>query len=163
MRVYHEQLRVPASWWALGFVLLILFGGELVAGLVYTGYGWPLALGSLAALALAVALALGLSGRAAVEVTGRELRAGKARLALDRAGEVTALDVPQTRRLRSTQADPGAFVLTRPYLKRAVFIEITGSGPGQPYWLVGSRRPEKLAAAIEKSRPAARTGDVPVG
>lgn len=163
MRVYHEHLRVPASWWALSFVLVILFGGELVAGLVYTGLGWPLALGSLAVLAVAVAAALAMSGRAAVEVRDRELRACKARLALDRAGEVTALDERQTRRLRSTQADPAAFVLTRPYLRRAVYVEVTGAGPGSPYWLVGSRQPEKLAAAIGKSRPADRAGDVPVG
>ena len=163
MRVYREHLRVPASWWALGFVLVILFGGELVAGLEYAGYGWPVGRASLAALAGAVALALARSGRAAVEVRDRELRAGRARLALDRAGEVTALDERQTRRLRSTEADPAAFVLSRPYLKRAVYVEVTGPGPGGPYWLVGSRQPEKLAAAIGKSRPAARTGDVPVG
>ena len=163
MRVYHEHLRVPASWWALGFALVILFGCELVAGLVYAGSGWPLALGSLAALAVAVAAALALSGRAAVEVQDQELRAGKARLALGQAGEVTALDERQTRRLRSTQADPAAFVMTRPYLRRAVYVEVTGAGPGGPYWLVGSRQPEKLADAIGKSRPAARTGDLPVG
>jgi hypothetical protein len=163
MRVYHEQLRVPASWWALGFVLAVLFGGQLVAGVVYAGYGWPLAWGALAALVAAAAAALGLSGRAAVQVRDGELVAGRARLPLDRAGEVTALDERQTRRLRTTQADPGAFVLTRPYLKRAVYIQVTGPGPGGPYWLVGSRHPEQLAAAIGKSRPVARTGDVPVG
>ncbi len=163
MRVYREHLRVPASWWALAFVLVVLFGGELVAGLLYNGYGWPVALGALAALAGAVAAALALSGHAAVEVQDGELRAGGARLALDRAGEVTALDERQTRRLRGTRADPAAFVLTRPYLRRAVYVEVAGVGPGGPYWLVGSRQPEKLAAAIGKSRPAARTGDMPVG
>jgi hypothetical protein len=32
-----------------------------------------------------------------------------------------------------------------------------------PYWLVGTRRPEELAAAIEAARPAARAGGTPVG
>jgi hypothetical protein len=185
MRVYHEHLRVPAYWWPLGFALVALFGAELVAG-----FPWLLAASAFGLLIVATAAALLLSGRTAVEVWDRELRAGRAWLPLDCAGEVAALDESQTRLLRGPRADPRAFVLTRPYLKRAVYIEITGSCPGGPsraaprrwwhragggrrrseamppqgpYWLVGSRQPEQLAAAIGKSRPVARPDDVPVG
>ncbi len=154
MRAYHEYLRVPASWWLLGFVFVAMFGTELIVGL-----GWLAAAVGYAVLATICAGALALSWRTSVEVSGRELRAGRARLGLERAGEVTALDEARTRLLRGAHADPGAFVLTRPYLRRAVYIEVTGG----PYWLIGSRHPEQLAAAIEKSRPAARAGDVPVG
>ncbi len=158
MRAYHEYLRVPAYWWPAGLVFVAMFGTELIVGL-----GWAVAAAGYAVLAAACTAALLLSGRTSVEVSGQELRAGKARLPLGCAGEVTALDQAQTRLLRGSHADPGAFVLTRPYLKRAVYIEVTGGGPGGPYWLVGSRAPEQLAAAIEKERPVARAGDVPVG
>ena len=158
MRAYREHLRVPASWWALGLVLGGLLGGELVAGL-----SWQLAAAGYGLLAVLAVAALALPGLAAVEVRGQELRAGRARLPLGRAGEVTALDEDQTRLLRGPRADPRAFVMSRPYLKRAVYIEITGSGPGGPYWLIGSRRPEELADAIRKSQPVARPGGLPVG
>ncbi|MBO0816734.1 MAG: DUF3093 family protein, partial [Actinobacteria bacterium] len=94
---------------------------------------------------------------------GGELRAGRARLPLDRAGEVSALAPAQVRKLRGPRADPHAFVLTRPYLKAAVYIQLIGDPGGVPYWLLGTRRPAELAAAIEKSRPAARAGGAAVG
>ena len=54
-----------------------------------------------------------------------ELRAG--RHAAARAGRrVAALDEAQTRALRGPRADPAAFMLIRPFLKLAVYIEIAG-------------------------------------
>ena len=54
-------------------------------------------------------------------------------------------------------------MLHRPYLKLAVYIEVIGEHQDRPYWLIGSRRPAELAAAIERSRPQARAGGTPVG
>ena len=79
------------------------------------------------------------------------------------AGEVAALDEAQARALRGPRADPGAFMLIRPYLKLAVYIEVTGEHQDRPYWLIGTRRPAELAAAIERSRPQARAGGTAVG
>jgi hypothetical protein len=178
MLVYRERFRVPAYWWPLALVLVVLSGTELLAGLP-----WPVATAGYGVLTAAFLAALLLSSRTVVEVRDGELRAGRSRLPLDHAGGVTALDEAQTRLLRGPRADPAAFVLTRPYLKRAVYIEVPvappagGSGDrpraapergpaasaGGPYWLVGSRHPEELAAAIGKSRPAARAGGVHVG
>jgi hypothetical protein len=76
---------------------------------------------------------------------------------------VAALDEAQARELRGPRADPSAFMLIRPFLKLAVYIEIAGEHQGRPYWLIGTRRPTELAAAIERSRPQARTGGTPVG
>jgi hypothetical protein len=79
---------------------------------------------------------------------------------------VQVLDAAQTAKLRGPLADPAALMLIRPYLKRAVYIEVTeppagtGAGRAHPYWLVGSRNPEALAAAIVSARArAARAGD----
>ncbi len=55
------------------------------------------------------------------------------------------------------------FLLARPYLPRSVYIEVTDRAQGRPYWLVGTRRPDELAAAIEACRGAARTDGTPVG
>jgi hypothetical protein len=138
-----------------------------------------------------------------VQVGAGELRVGAASLPLAAVGEVAALDEAQTRSLRGPRADPAAFLIIRPYLRRAVYVEVispaTGAakpataeagGPdraGQsrrgrgwrprrsrnrmavpgaaaaPYWLVSTRHPAELAAAISEGRPAARADGATVG
>ena len=83
-------------------------------------------------------------------------------LPLRHAGQVTVLDADQTRALRGPRADPAAFLLARPYLPRAVHIAVHGPASVTPYWLIGTRRPAELAAAIDAARPAARAGGTPV-
>lgn len=78
-------------------------------------------------------------------------------------GEVAVLDEAQSRALRGPRADPSAFLLIRPYLPVAVYIEVTAPDQGPPYWLIGTRHPADLAAAIQRSRPQARAGGSPVG
>lgn len=158
MRAYHEHLRVPAWWWPAGLGLVVLFGTELVAGLTL-----PLAAAAFGVLTVIWLVALWQAGRGSVDVADGELRAGKAQLPLAQAGEVAVLDEGQTRLLRGPRADPRAVVFTRPYLKRAVYIEISPSGQEVPYWLVGSRNPEALAAAIGKSRAGGPPAGLPVG
>ena len=101
--------------------------------------------------------------RTTIEVCDGELRAGSVTLPLAQAGRVAALDEAQTRELRGPRADPSAYMLIRPFLKLAVYIEVAGEHQDRPYWLIGTRRPAELAAAIERSRPQARTGGTPVG
>ena len=73
------------------------------------------------------------------------------------------LDKDQTRALRGPRADPAAYLMARPYLPRAVYIAVDDPAAVTPYWLIGTRRPAELAAAIEAARPAARAGGTPVG
>ena len=42
-----------------------------------------------------------------------------------------------------------AYLLLRPYLKRSVKIRVRDERDPAPYWLVSSRDPEHLAAAIQ--------------
>ena len=32
MRVYHERLRVPVSWWVLGMISILMLGAGFLAG-----------------------------------------------------------------------------------------------------------------------------------
>jgi len=195
MRVYHERLRVPLSWWLVGLVTIVILATEVVPG-------WPLLVQVLIYVVLVGGLAAMLLnwGRARVDVDAGELRAGAARLSLAAVGEVTALDEAQTRSLRGPRGDPAAFVIIRPYLRRAVYVEVispaagtaapeadgasrAGEGPRRrawrprrsrtkiavpeaaaaPYWLVSTRHPVELAAAINGARPAARADGATVG
>jgi Protein of unknown function (DUF3093) len=158
MRDYRERLRVPLAWWLLAVPIVLVLGGTLYAGLPWP---WPIVIfGGLAAGCAALLTAL---GRGTVEVDDGALRAGSAVLPLTAITEVVALDEKQSTRLRGPRADPAARVYSRPYLKRSVYVAVdpaaAGNG-GVPYWLVGSRYPADLAAAIDRCR--IRGGHEPV-
>jgi hypothetical protein len=158
MRSYTERLRVPAAYWWLDMFTAVTF-----ASFVWGGFNLIVAAASYILFCGGTAAVLLLWGRTTIEVSSGELRAGTATLPLAIAGEVVALDETQARALRGPRADPSAFMLLRPYLKLAVYIEVIGEHQDRPYWLIGSRRPAELAAAIERSRPQARAGGTPVG
>ena len=180
MRVYRERLRVPLGWWLLGFVTIILLATELVAG-----FAWPVVVAGYVVLIGVLAAMLLNWGRPTVEVGGGELRAGPGRLRLAAVGEVSALDEAQTRSLRGPRGDPAAFLLLRPYLRQAVYIEVATPGAqtrarrrlrgfrlraemtrpatDSPYWLVCTRHPAGLVAAINGARAAAQTDGATMG
>lgn len=158
MRVYHERLRVPVSWWVLGLVSAVMLGAGFLAG-----FDWRPALAVYGAVIVPLAAFLICWGWLRIEVSRGALRVGQSTLPLGQAGQVTVLDADQTRALRGPRADPAAFLLARPYLPRAVHITVEDPAGVTPYWLIGTRRPGELAAAIEAARPAARAGGTPVG
>jgi hypothetical protein len=158
MRSYTEHLRVPTGWWLLGMLNAFMF-----ASFAWAGFSVLVAIGSYVVICGGTAAVLLIWGNTSVEVSGGELRAGRTTLPLAVAGQVAALDEAQSRLLRGPHADPEAFMLLRPYLKLAVYIEITGEHQDRPYWLIGTRRPAELAGALARSRPQARTGGRPVG
>jgi hypothetical protein len=166
MRVYHERLRVPLSWWLLGLAAVVLLGAELVPLLnaaPITSAGAVLSLAAYGLFACGVVAMLVSWGRARIEVTDGELRAGRARLPLAAAGNVAVLGEAQARALRGRHADPSAYLLTRPFLRQAVWVEVTDPAIGMPYWLVGTRNPAGLASAIRSACPAARADGGAVG
>lgn len=140
---YAERLTVPLRWWVQGTMLVATLWLAVVVAL-------PVLAAALVAL-LAGGLVAGcfLSyGAAKVQVSGGELRAGRAHIPLSYVGSVTPLDAEQTRRLAGMEADARAYLLLRPYLRRAVRVEITDPADPTPYWLVSTRRPAQLAAAL---------------
>jgi hypothetical protein len=158
MRVYHERLRVPVSWWVLGLLSAFMLGAGFLAG-----FDWEPALAVYGAIVVPLAAFLISWGWLRIEVSRGLLRVGKSVLPLAQAGQVTVLDTDQTRALRGPRADPAAFLLARPYLPEAVYVTVEDPAGVTPYWLIGTRRPGELAAAIEAARPAARAGGTPVG
>ena len=151
MRAYHERLHVPAAWWLAGLAAVALLGAELAAG-----FGWLVALIIYLVIGSGYALLLVSWGRVSVGVGDGELTAGRARLPLPAVGDVAELDPAQTRALRGPNADPAALIVMRPYLRRAVYVEVTDPSLGSPYWLVSTRHPAELAAAITRSLPSRR-------
>jgi hypothetical protein len=144
---YAERLGVPLRWWVQGTMLVATLWLAVVVA-VPGPVAWVVT-----AIALA-ALFLGLwsYGNARIRVEGETFRAGRAHIATSYVGTATALDAGETRRAAGVEADARAFLVLRPYLKRAVKVEITDPADPTPYWLVSSRRPEELASALAALR-----------
>jgi hypothetical protein len=146
MGSYRERLLVPVSYWLLAVPSIAFLGAE--AWFVAGGIIPPI---TLAVLALLAAIFLINWGSATIEVTGGVLRAGRDTLPLAEAGEVVALDEKQAALLRGPRADPAAHLFLRPYVKRAVYIGLADPTDGVPYWLISTRHPDRVAAAIEQA------------
>ena len=140
---YHERLGVPLRWWVQGTMLVASLWLAVVVALP------ALAAWAVTAVAMAL-LTLGLLSYGAARVTVRDgvFRAGRAHIDAAHLGRAVALDPEATRRTAGREADARAFLLLRPYLKRAVRVQITDPSDPAPYWLVSSRHPEDLARAL---------------
>ncbi|MFC7359572.1 DUF3093 domain-containing protein [Nocardioides astragali] len=152
---YAERLTVPLRWWAQGTMLVASFWLAVLVATPDDEYvAWSI---TAVAGALMVSLLVGY-GRARVAVEGGTLRAGRAHIALEHVGEVTALDADGVRRLAGVDADARAYLLLRPYLKRGVRVEVTDPADPTPYWLVSCRRPEQIVTAVRVGRTGSRSG-----
>jgi hypothetical protein len=195
---YRETLYVPVSYWLLAVPVVALLGAE-----IFVGFSSLVACLVYAAFVIVVGGFLLAWGATRVEVRDGALRAGGGTLPLGAISEVMPLDAEQARVLGGPRADPAARLLLRPYLKKAVYIGLSGAGPSAarpssagppstglpgtaldgtlhadtalagtpqadtlqagtvltgtvltgagaevPYWLVATRRPDKLAAAL---------------
>jgi hypothetical protein len=143
MGSYRERLLVPVSYWLLAVPSIAFLGAE--AWFVAGGIVPPI---TLAVLSLIAAIFLINWGSATIEVTGGVLRAGRDTLPLSEAGEVVPLTEKQAALLRGPRADPAAHLFLRPYVKRAVYIALADPADGVPYWLISTRHPDRLTAAI---------------
>jgi hypothetical protein len=150
---YDERLSVPLRWWALGtmFVasLLLAFLVALPLWLALAGTG----------VVVVVWTALFVSyGAARIAVRDGMLTAGRARIPVAQLGPVTALDAETTRLLAGRQADARAYLLLRPYLRRSVRVDVVDPADPTPYWLLATRHPDRLAAALSAARAAQSSG-----
>ncbi len=140
---YQERLGVPLRWWVQGtMVVASLWLAVVVA--TPAAVAWTVT--AIAMLLLGAGLIA--YGGVRLAVADGVFRAGRARIEGQHLGTVEALDAEQTRRTAGPEANARAFLILRPYLKRAVKVEITDPADPTPYWLISSRRPEALAGAL---------------
>lgn len=143
MTHYRERLW-PAPWLFLATALVIP-----ASLLVF------LPISEIAGIVVAAVLYLGCVGllfvaAPRIEVTATEFIAGKARVPLSLIGAVTTARGEDARQERGPRLDARAWLLIRGWVDPVVRIEITDPQDPTPYWLVSSRRPDALAAALER-------------
>lgn len=140
---YHERLRVPLRWWVQWTMLIASLWLALIVAVPE-----PIAWSATAVAMALLALALRWYGDARLRVSDGWFTAGRARIEARHLGAIEALDAEDTRRVAGVDADARAYLLLRPYVKRSVRVEIIDPADPAPYWLVSSRHPDALAAAL---------------
>ena len=141
--LFRERLTVPAHWWALA--ALAAFAGLLAFGF-YLGPVWGI---GVAVAVLGILIAVFVSAAVTITVDATALRVGRSVIELDYLGEVTGLDAEQTSRRAGVEADARAHLVLRPYVQTAVQVVLVDPDDPVPYWLISSRHPHELAAALE--------------
>jgi len=141
---YRERL-LPA-WWvlalALGFIALIAiaYGAALGSG---TGLSIFLA-------GTVIAIAVTWLSSPVIVADRAGLRVGRARLPRSAIGGLTILEPADFADLRHPKTAPTAFAMLRPSRsRRGVRIAVDDPQDPHPAWIVTSRRPEALVAALE--------------
>lgn len=153
--IFTERLTPPMGWHV---VSLLLGAGAFLAFKPLVDQGVALAVGAVVAAVTSVLLV-----RTSPTVTiapeggdadggapgGLRLRAGGAVVPVAALGRAEALDEAGLRTALGPGADARAYVCHRGWVPTAVRVAVTDPRDATPYWLVCTRRPGELVAALE--------------
>lgn len=144
---FDERLSVPVWWYLPAIGVGVLLGAEIHMG--YPGLrAW---IGYLVMVPLCV-LVPWWAGRTRTTVHDGRLVAGDRSLDLAAVGVTDTVPPQDRRQAMGPDLDPAAHVLYRAWIGPLVRVEVTGPGAGEPYWVLSSRRPEELRAAIAAAK-----------
>lgn len=140
---YRERLRVPVRWWIQWGLMVASFWLAMIAA-IPGPLPWYITGGLVAVLIWL----LRWYGSARIVVTDEWFQAGRACIERRYLGEVEVLEAARMRAVSGPEADARAFLALRPYVTAGVRITLDDPRDPAPYWLVSSRRPRSLAAAL---------------
>jgi Protein of unknown function (DUF3093) len=147
---YRERLGVPWWWWLTGPAVAALLAAEVYLGVPGIATWIPYLI-----LLPATLVALWWVGRVRITVTNDELVVDDARLPLRQVAGAVALDGLAKRDLLGPGAHRDAFVVQRPWIPGGVQVFLDDPTDPTPYWVISSRHPVELVAALTANRPPA--------
>ena len=145
---YRERL-LP-KWWVFVFVLSII-------GMLSIAYGAAISapVGWLMFLVLATLISIAMFTSSPIIEVSDSLRVESAHLPFSSIASVHTLDATQTREARRSPVDATRFVTVKTWAAAdAVLVILDDPADPHPAWLVSSRHPEQLMAAINASTHA---------
>ncbi|MBM7861937.1 DUF3093 domain-containing protein [Lentzea nigeriaca] len=141
---FRERLYVTPWIWPLPLLAAGLLAAEVHMGFPGVRSWLPYVI----LLPLTVVLIVRM-GSTKVEVSGGELKAGDAHIPLNLLGDVEIIAPEDRRKAMGPQLDPAAYVVTRGWVKPLVRVTVNDPADPTPYWMISTRRPEELVAAIK--------------
>lgn len=85
-----------------------------------------------------------------VEVTADSFSAGRARMPREVVAAASGFEGAQATAERGTRLDARAWLLLRGWIPGVVRVQLDDPSDPTPYWLVSSRKPAQLAAALNE-------------
>ena len=144
MVIFTEVLRPPI--WVLAFIYFMFLSLVIAIWAALDSTSTMVAF-IVATIAIPV-IAQSLTSK--IQVDQNELRIDKAHIELKYLGKATVLDSDAMRLLRTRDADPAAFLAIKFWASKGIKIEVNDPRDSTPYWLITSKRGEKLAALLTK-------------
>lgn len=148
MSSYRERLW-PAPW--MYAVVTLVIPATL---LVFTPISIPAGIATATVLVVGCT-ALLLLAAPTIAVESGELLAGRARMPVSMLGETTAARGGEARHERGPGLDARAHLVLRGWVDPVLRIAVVDPDDPTPYWLVSTRRPDELAAAIASEKAIA--------
>ena len=145
---YAYRERLSPSLWVLVSAAVV---GPMAA-LVVTPIAPTLALVVGAVVGVGVIAAL-VALSPVVEVRDGWLRAGRAKIEVRYLGEPEPLTGEAAREARGPQLDPRSWLLMRAGVDGIVRVALADPRDPVPSWLISTRTPDRLSAAIRAARP----------
>jgi hypothetical protein len=143
---FQERLWVPWWWWPFAGVIIAMFVAEVIPGLPGSWQVWSGVI--ITAIVVSWLITVGI---APVGVDSQGLRAGAARLPYSAVGAVRMVEPATRKALLGPAGDDKAYLLTRDWIRGSVYVEVVGDDDPVPYWLVSTRNPARLAAALRRA------------
>jgi hypothetical protein len=126
-----------------------LIGATLIAAEIHMGYPGVRAWLPYVLLIPLTALLIWRFSSSKVVVADGELHLGDAHLPLNYVGEIDVVEEASAkRRALGPELNPAAFVLHRSWVKAVLRVEVTDERDPTPYWVISTRRPERLEAVL---------------
>ncbi|MDI2098025.1 DUF3093 domain-containing protein [Ruicaihuangia caeni] len=148
MTLYRERLW-PSAWIYLACALVIP-ATILLFMPINVGVGVATAV-----VLYAGCVVLLIAASPTIEVAPDELRAGSARIPISLTGEVRSFYGDEATHERGPGLDARAWLMVRGWVSPVVRVEVLDEHDPVPYWLLSTRRPEEVAAAIAGAKTAA--------
>ncbi len=142
---YSERLTVPLWWWLIAAVVVALLGYE--AQMAAYRQPWSVVFYPIIGALVAWLLVSMSRMRVSVDADGT-LHAHKARLPADVVGRGAVVPPSARSAAMGRQLDPAAFLVYRSWIRPMVLLVLDDPDDPTPYWLVSTRHPEKVLAAM---------------
>lgn len=148
----HYRERLSPSLWAIVSAAVV----APMAALVLAPLNATVSLFAGVVVAVAV-VAFMISGAPLVEVRDGELRAGRAHIALRLLGEPTGVTGDDSRAARGPGLDPRSWHVIRGGIDGLIIVPVEDPDDPTPSWVISTRTPDRLAAAIRSAQTTPRT------
>lgn len=151
---FAEIIRAPWWAWLLGALLAVSLGVVFLPVHPLAALAGLVAGGALAATGI-------VRSSLRIEVADGLLRAGPAIIPVELLGEVRPLDASGMRVERGPALDARAYLCMRGWVSGGVRIAVLDPADPTPYWIVSTRRPQALAAAVAARSDTSSPGQTP--